>query len=117
MSGTLWLGAGLCGFGFVSAIIVIGLDKYGTKQLGTDGDIKTASKLVKPRDILSFNVSFWLMALTIMFFYNGKGTFLRLILAYQLVLASCKKSIDNNPRMIGFSLESLLDVQTLQYYL
>jgi len=71
MSGTLWLGAGLCGFGFVSAIIVIGLDKYGTKQLGTDGDIKTASKLVKPRDILRFNVSFWLMALTIMFFYNG----------------------------------------------
>ena len=92
MSGTLWLGAGLCGFGFVSAIIVIGLDKYGTKQLGTDGDIKTASKLVKPRDVLHFNVSFWLMALTIMFFYNGKGTFLRLILAYQLVLASCKKS-------------------------
>ena len=71
MSGTLWLGAGLCGFGFVSAIIVIGLDKHGTKQLGTDGDIKTASKLVKPKDILNFNVSFWLLALTIMFFYNG----------------------------------------------
>jgi len=71
MSGTLWLGAGLCGFGFISAIIVIGLDKHGTKQLGTDGDIKTASKLVKPRDILNFNVSFWLLALTIMFFYNG----------------------------------------------
>lgn len=71
MSGTLWLGAGLCGFGFVSAIIVIALDKYGTKQLGTDGDIKSASKLVKPKDILNFNVSFWLLALTIMFFYNG----------------------------------------------
>ena len=71
MSGTLWLGAGLCGFGFVSAIIVIGLDRHGTKQLGTDGDIKTASKLVKPKDILNFNASFWLLALTIMFFYNG----------------------------------------------
>ena len=66
------MGAGLCGFGFVSAIIVIGLDKHGTKQLGTDGDIKSASKLVKPRDILNFNVSFWLLALTIMFFYNGR---------------------------------------------
>ena len=74
MSGTLWLGAGLCGFGFVSAIIVIALDKHGTKQLGTDGDIKSASKLVKPKDILNFNVSFWLLALTIMFFYNGKSS-------------------------------------------
>ena len=86
MSGTLWLGAGLCGFGFISAIIVIGLDKHGTKQLGTDGDIKTASKLVKPRDILNFNVSFWLLALTIMFFYNGKlGCVHRSILSYCLI--------------------------------
>jgi len=71
MTGTLWLGAGLCGFGFVSALIVISLDKYGTRQLGTEGEIKSASRLVKPRDILKFDVSFWLLALTIMFFYNG----------------------------------------------
>jgi MFS family permease len=71
MKGTLWFGVGLCSLGFLSSIIVISLDNYGTKQLGTDGDIKTASKNVKVSDIRFFGLSTWLLFLTIMFFYNG----------------------------------------------
>ncbi|CAH1785915.1 unnamed protein product [Owenia fusiformis] len=68
---TLWGGAMLCGFGFISAIIVGLLDVYGTRQLGTDSTIKENSKKMRFSDIRYFSLSFWLLSLTIMFFYNG----------------------------------------------
>ncbi|XP_013401779.1 major facilitator superfamily domain-containing protein 1 [Lingula anatina] len=68
---TLWGGAMLCGIGFVSAIIVSFLDKMGVKQLGADDNMKEESKKVKFTDIRHFSASYWLLALTIMFFYNG----------------------------------------------
>ena len=40
----LFLGAILCGLGFISAIILSFLDIYGVKQLGDDAAIKTESK-------------------------------------------------------------------------
>ncbi|KAL3867696.1 hypothetical protein ACJMK2_040566 [Sinanodonta woodiana] len=67
---TLWGGAMLCGLGFISAIIVGILDVRGVKQLGDDANLKTESKK-RPSDIKHFSISFWLLVLTIMFFYNG----------------------------------------------
>ncbi|KAL4236248.1 hypothetical protein ACF0H5_004635 [Mactra antiquata] len=71
LSWTLWGGAMLCGLGFISAIIVSFLDIYGVKQLGDADNLKTESKKLRVTDIRYFSLSYWLLALTIMFFYNG----------------------------------------------
>ncbi|XP_070563686.1 lysosomal dipeptide transporter MFSD1-like [Ptychodera flava] len=68
---TLWGGAILCGLGFVSAIILSFLDIIGIKQLGQEANVATQSKKLRLRDIKYFSLQFWLLALTIMFFYNG----------------------------------------------
>ncbi|KAG8145556.1 hypothetical protein E2320_012075 [Naja naja] len=68
---TLWGGALLCVLGFISAIIVSVLDKMGTKQLGLDGVLQQESKKVKVQDIRHLPLCYWLLVLTIMFFYNG----------------------------------------------
>lgn len=68
---TLWGGAMLCGLGFLSAIVVSFLDVYGVRQLGDTENLKTESKKVRVTDVKYFSISYWLLALTIMFFYNG----------------------------------------------
>ncbi|XP_050401661.2 major facilitator superfamily domain-containing protein 1 [Patella vulgata] len=68
---TMWGGAMLCGIGFVSAIVVSSLDKWGTKQKGDDETLRSDSKKLKFTDIRYFTLPFWLLVLAIMFFYNG----------------------------------------------
>ncbi|XP_061182017.1 major facilitator superfamily domain-containing protein 1-like [Saccostrea echinata] len=68
---TLWGGAMLCGLGFVSAIVVSFLDKMGVRALGDEDNLKSQSKKLKLTDIKDFSLSYWLLALSIMFFYNG----------------------------------------------
>lgn len=68
---TLWGGAMLCGLGFVSAIIVSFLDIKGVKQLGNTENLNQAARKVRVTDVRFFSLSYWLLALTIMFFYNG----------------------------------------------
>ncbi|XP_055925574.1 major facilitator superfamily domain-containing protein 1-like [Argiope bruennichi] len=68
---TLWIGAGLCGLGFISALIVGLLDVHGFKKLGMLDAINTQSKLVRISDVKHFSLSYWLLILSIMFFYNG----------------------------------------------
>ncbi|XP_053327142.1 major facilitator superfamily domain-containing protein 1-like [Spea bombifrons] len=68
---TLWGGTLLCVLGFLSAITVSGLDKMGMKQLGLDGAIQEESKKVRVQDIRRLPLRYWLLVLTIMFFYNG----------------------------------------------
>ncbi|XP_069126769.1 lysosomal dipeptide transporter MFSD1-like [Argopecten irradians] len=71
LSWTLWAGAMLCGLGFISAMIVSFLDMYGVRQLGDEQNLKAESKKLKVTDIKYFSLSYWLLALAIMFFYNG----------------------------------------------
>lgn len=68
---TLWGGAILCSLGFISAIIVSFLDRAGMKELGLDDGIKVQSKKMKFTDIRHFSLRYWLLAFSIMFFYNG----------------------------------------------
>ncbi|XP_059159078.1 major facilitator superfamily domain-containing protein 1-like [Physella acuta] len=68
---TLWGGAMLCALGFVSAIIVSILDRHGVKELGDEGKLKSESKKLKITDVRHLSLSFWLVVLSIMFFYNG----------------------------------------------
>lgn len=68
---TLWGGAALCGLGFISAIIVSVMDKYGIRRLGVENTLSVAAKKLKVTDIKHFSLSYWLVALSIMFFYNG----------------------------------------------
>ncbi|XP_062915201.1 major facilitator superfamily domain-containing protein 1-like isoform X1 [Mobula hypostoma] len=68
---TLWAGTLLCVLGFISAIIVGMLDRTGTKQLGLDVVLLQESKKVRLKDICHFSLRYWLLVLTIMFFYNG----------------------------------------------
>lgn len=68
---TLWGGAMLCGLGFLSAIVVSSLDIYGVRQLGDTENLKIESKKVRLTDVKYFSMAYWLLALTIMFFYNG----------------------------------------------
>nr|XP_020668786.1 major facilitator superfamily domain-containing protein 1-like [Pogona vitticeps] len=68
---TLWGGTLLCLLGFLSAIMVSMLDKVGMKQLGLDGVIQQESKKVRVQDIRQLPLRYWLLVLTIMFFYNG----------------------------------------------
>ncbi|XP_077980946.1 lysosomal dipeptide transporter MFSD1-like isoform X1 [Glandiceps talaboti] len=68
---TLWGGAMLCGIGFISAFILSILDIVGIRQLGQEGHVASQSKKLRLRDIKYMSLQFWLLALTIMFFYNG----------------------------------------------
>nr|XP_056722371.1 major facilitator superfamily domain-containing protein 1-like [Euleptes europaea] len=68
---TLWGGTFLCVLGFLSAIVVSVLDRVGMKQLGLDGVIQQESKKVRIQDIRHLPLRYWLLVLTIMFFYNG----------------------------------------------
>ncbi|XP_027549513.1 major facilitator superfamily domain-containing protein 1-like isoform X3 [Neopelma chrysocephalum] len=71
MQWTLWGGSLLCVLGLVSALTVSVLDKVGMKQLGLDGIIQQESKKVRIQDIQHLPLHYWLLVLTIMFFYNG----------------------------------------------
>ncbi|XP_069761284.1 lysosomal dipeptide transporter MFSD1 isoform X2 [Narcine bancroftii] len=68
---TLWGGTLLCAVSFMSAIIVGILDGNGTKQLGLDGILQQESKKVRLQDIYKLPLCFWLLVLTITFFYSG----------------------------------------------
>ncbi|XP_063962507.1 major facilitator superfamily domain-containing protein 1-like isoform X1 [Lytechinus pictus] len=68
---TLWGGAVLCLTGFIAAIVTSIMDTSGVKQLGLEDEVKENSKKVRLRDILEFTLPYWLLALSIMFFYNG----------------------------------------------
>lgn len=68
---TLWGGTILCVLGLFSAVTVSILDKLGMKQLGLDGTIQEESKKVQVKDIRRLPLRYWLLVLTIMFFYNG----------------------------------------------
>lgn len=68
---TLWGGAMLCGLGFICALVVSILDKMGVRALGDEDNLKMQSKKLKVTDIKHFSLSYWLLALAIMFFYNG----------------------------------------------
>ncbi|XP_010130982.1 PREDICTED: major facilitator superfamily domain-containing protein 1-like, partial [Buceros rhinoceros silvestris] len=71
MQWTLWAGTLLCVLGFISALTVSVLDKVGVKQMGLDGVIQQESKKVRIQDIQRLPLRYWLLVLTIMFFYNG----------------------------------------------
>lgn len=71
MQWTLWGGTFLCVLGFLSAVTVSVLDRMGMKQLGLDGVIQEESRKVRVRDVKSLSLRYWLLVLTIMFFYNG----------------------------------------------
>ncbi|XP_015283617.1 PREDICTED: major facilitator superfamily domain-containing protein 1-like [Gekko japonicus] len=68
---TLWGGTFLCALGFLSAVTVSVLDRVGMKQLGLDGVIQQESKKVRVQDVRHLPLRYWLLVLTIMFFYNG----------------------------------------------
>ncbi|XP_063286677.1 major facilitator superfamily domain-containing protein 1-like [Pelobates fuscus] len=68
---TLWGGTILCVLGFLAAITVSILDKVGMKQLGLDGAMQEESKKVRVQDVRHLPLRYWLLVLTIMFFYNG----------------------------------------------
>ncbi|XP_022086175.1 major facilitator superfamily domain-containing protein 1-like isoform X3 [Acanthaster planci] len=72
----LWGGAFLCALGFTSAIVTSILDIYGVRQLGQESNVKQSSKKLHFSDIRYFNSSYWLVVLTIMFFYNGVFPFM-----------------------------------------
>ncbi|XP_051925389.1 major facilitator superfamily domain-containing protein 1 [Hippocampus zosterae] len=71
MQWTLWGGAFLCALGSMSAVAVSSLDKVGTRQLGLDGAIREESRKVRIGDVKRLSLRYWLLVLTIMFFYNG----------------------------------------------
>ncbi|XP_067127129.1 lysosomal dipeptide transporter MFSD1-like isoform X2 [Centruroides vittatus] len=68
---TLWIGTLLCCVGLVSAVILSFLDRMGIKSLGQEENVAAQSKRMRFTDIRYFSLSFWLLTLTIMFFYNG----------------------------------------------
>ncbi|KAA0705074.1 hypothetical protein E1301_Tti017859 [Triplophysa tibetana] len=71
MQWTLWGGTFLCVLGFLSAVTVSVLDKMGMKQLGLDGVIQEESRKVRIQDVKRLSLRYWVLVLTIMFFYNG----------------------------------------------
>ncbi|XP_023674954.1 lysosomal dipeptide transporter MFSD1 [Paramormyrops kingsleyae] len=71
MQWTLWGGTFLCVLGFLAAIAVSALDKVGMRQLGLDGAIQEESRKVRVQDFRKLSLRYWLLVLTIMFFYNG----------------------------------------------
>ncbi|PAA79994.1 hypothetical protein BOX15_Mlig022959g3, partial [Macrostomum lignano] len=68
---TLWFGVGLCLLGFVAAGVVSGLDVYGVRAMGLTEELQQESRRVKLQDLGQFSLQFWLLVLSIMFYYNG----------------------------------------------
>uniref|UniRef100_A0A1I8JNB9 MFS domain-containing protein n=1 Tax=Macrostomum lignano TaxID=282301 RepID=A0A1I8JNB9_9PLAT len=63
---------GLCLLGFVAAGVVSGLDVYGVRAMGlTEEELQQESRRVKLQDLGQFSLQFWLLVLSIMFYYNG----------------------------------------------
>ncbi|XP_064605894.1 major facilitator superfamily domain-containing protein 1-like [Liolophura sinensis] len=71
MAWTFGAGAGLCGFGFLSAIILSALDRHGIRQLGQEEQIALQSKEVRVAHIRDFPGLFWLLVATITLFYSA----------------------------------------------
>nr|XP_046233254.1 major facilitator superfamily domain-containing protein 1-like [Scatophagus argus] len=71
MQWTLWGGALLCVLGFLIAIIVSTLDKIRMRQLGLHDTIQEESRKVMIQDVKFLSRRYWLLVLTIMFFYNN----------------------------------------------
>ncbi|XP_033628310.1 major facilitator superfamily domain-containing protein 1-like [Asterias rubens] len=67
----LWGGAFLCLFGFFAALLTSCLDTYGVRKQGQEANMKQSSRKLRFSDIRYFTLSYWLVTLTIMFFYNG----------------------------------------------
>ncbi|XP_062509561.1 major facilitator superfamily domain-containing protein 1-like isoform X2 [Corticium candelabrum] len=72
----LWTGSLLCGLGFVSAAVTASLDERGMEQLGRTESTAANARRVNVRDIFKFSLLYWLVALAIMFFYNGIFAFI-----------------------------------------
>jgi len=71
LQATLWLGAGLCGLGFVSAALVALLDTRGVARLGLTASLAAQSRRIRLTDLTRFSLPFWLLVLAICFYYNG----------------------------------------------
>ncbi|XP_068616264.1 lysosomal dipeptide transporter MFSD1-like, partial [Brachionichthys hirsutus] len=76
MQWTLWGGALLCGLSFVAAIIVIKLDNLRLKLQHLVGAIEEESRKVRIQDVKLLPLRYWLLVLTIMFFYNSLFSFI-----------------------------------------
>jgi hypothetical protein len=61
----------LCGLGFVAAGVTAYLDERGMAQLGRTASTEADARRVNIKDIFKFSMSYWLVTLSIMFFYNG----------------------------------------------
>ncbi|XP_075891690.1 lysosomal dipeptide transporter MFSD1-like [Nelusetta ayraudi] len=70
MQWTLWGGVVLCVFGLIISIIVAILDHIGMKKLGLADVIQKESNNMRIQDVKLLPLKYWLVALTIMFFYN-----------------------------------------------
>lgn len=68
---TLWAGTLICVIGLIAAIFLSIMDKVGMRQLGREFAITADSKRMHFLDIRYFSTSFWLLAVIVMFFYNG----------------------------------------------
>ncbi|TNN03967.1 hypothetical protein fugu_000996 [Takifugu bimaculatus] len=66
----LWGGALLCVFAFGTALIVGFLDQMGIKQLGLDRIIKEESSKIRIQDVKLLPLRYYLLTLSITFFYN-----------------------------------------------
>ncbi|XP_003961479.1 major facilitator superfamily domain-containing protein 1-like [Takifugu rubripes] len=67
---TLWGGALLCVFAFGTALIAGFLDQMGIKQLGLDRIIKEESSKIRIQDVKLLPLRYYLLTLSITFFYN-----------------------------------------------
>lgn len=66
---TLWIGVMLCVFGLICGVVLSILNTIGLEQLGIEPELQLQSKAVKLKDILGLSLQFWLLSLTLMFFY------------------------------------------------
>ncbi|XP_068610753.1 lysosomal dipeptide transporter MFSD1-like [Brachionichthys hirsutus] len=71
MQWTLWGGVLLGALSFLCAAVVGKLDKIGVKQLGLDSVIQEESRNVRIQDVKLLSLRYWLLVLSITFFFNG----------------------------------------------
>ncbi|XP_068162257.1 lysosomal dipeptide transporter MFSD1-like [Antennarius striatus] len=71
MQWTLWGGTLLCVLSFLAAIVVCKMDTLWLKRQRLVGSIQEESRKVRILDVKLLPLSYWLLVLTILFFYNG----------------------------------------------
>lgn len=78
VNSTMWLGTGICIFSLFAGILLVAVDSYAEKKDGGKVELSDEDKF-QWRDLITFGLPFWLVALSCVFVYMSIFPFITLL--------------------------------------